>query len=102
MKYFKLIDAIDVPKNLSIVRRNGSMVRYGSIRLDPGKKYELLEEDVMNQLVNATEKTGYTPDKERRLKETGASYEKKYCKSCGGRVLKLEYKVIEVKEDAEA
>lgn len=95
--YYKLIDAIDVPKNLSVVTRKGSAVRYGKIRLDPGKKYEIPEDEtLLKSLKDAMETTRYTPEREAALKACHANYEKKVCKSCGGKVLKLVYHVVEV------
>lgn len=95
--YYKLIDAIDVPKNLSVVTRKGSTVRYGKMRLEPGKKYEIPEDETLfNAIKNATETTRYTPEREEALKACHANYEKKVCKSCGGKVLKLVYHVVEV------
>ena len=95
--YYKLIDAIDVPKNLSVVTRVGSAVKYDKLRLDPGKKYEIPEDETLFKAIkDATETTRYTPEREAALKACGAKYEKKLCKSCGGKVLKLVYHVVEV------
>lgn len=101
--YYKLVDAVDVPINLSIVRRTGSAVRYASIRHEPGKKYEIPEKEIFDQLLKAKQKIPYTASAEARLQELGIKYEKKYCKVCGNRnALKLEYNVIEVIDDAKA
>ena len=95
--YYKLVDAVDVPTNLSLVRRVGSSIKYGSIRLEPGKKYELPEKEILDQLTKAKKKIPYTAQAEQRLKDLGVSYEKRYCKVCGGnKALKLEFNVIEV------
>lgn len=95
--YYKLIDAIDQPKNLSVVTRQGSAVHYGRIRLEPGKKYEIPEDEVLlKALTDATEKVRFTPEREAALKACNANYEKKVCPSCGGRVTNLIYHVVEV------
>lgn len=101
--YYKLIDMIDQPKTLSVVVRSGSSISYGHIRLDPGRKYEIPEDEVLlKSLKDATETVRYTPEKEDALKRSGASYEKKLCQSCGGRVVKLVYHVVEVVDDGKA
>ena len=41
--YYKLVDVVDQPTVLSIVKRNGSAVRYCTLRLEPGKQYEFPE-----------------------------------------------------------
>lgn len=98
--YYKLIDAINTPKDLSVVTRNGSAVRYGRMRLEPKKKYEIPEDKTLwESILNAKEKTRWTKEREDLLKETGAKYSVVRCKSCGGRVLKLEYNVVEVVDE---
>lgn len=100
--YYKLVDVVDQPTVLSIVKRNGSAVRYCTLRLEPGKKYEIPEKDILDQLVNAKKRVPYSARAEEKLLDAGVAYEKKQCKSCGGKVLKLEYNVVEVIDDAQA
>lgn len=100
MSYYKLIDAIQSPKTLSVVTRNGSSIKYGTLRLEPGKKYELPDDDVLLKAIkDATELVKYTPSLEEALNSSGTEYEKIKCSSCGGRVLKLRYHVVEVIDD---
>ena len=95
--YYKLIDAIETPKDLSVVTRNGSTVRYGRMRLMPKTKYAIPEDEALwNSIKNARETTKWTAQREEILKRFNVPYELKRCKSCGGKVLKLEYKVVEV------
>ena len=101
MGYYKLIDAIDVPKNFSITERVNGYTKYRSIRLLPHKKYdidELPNREVLEQLKKATDKIRYTPKYEEALKACGASYELKMCPTCGGKVKKIVYHVVEVVE----
>ncbi len=101
MSYYKLIDAIKTPRNLSVVTRVGSAVKYGRLHLDAGKKYELPDNDVLlKAITDATETVKYSAGLEEALIACGAEYEKKKCSSCGGKVLKLKYHVVEVVNDA--
>lgn len=100
--YYKLVDAVDQPTSLSIVKRDGSSVKYCTIRLEPGKKYEIPEKDILDQLLKARKQIPYSARAEETLRSMGVAYEKKVCKSCGGKVLKLEYNVVEVIDDAKA
>lgn len=97
--YYKLIDPIKVPKNLNLAGRENGLVRYRVIRLVPGKKYEIPEDKtLLSELKNATETEKYTEAKEAALIDAGVSYETVMCKSCGGRVKKLKYHIVEVVE----
>lgn len=100
--YYKLVDAVDVPTKLSLTRRKGSAIVYSSITLYPGKQYELPEKDILDQLLRAKKKINYSSAAEAKLQSLGIKYEKKLCKACGGKVLKLEYNVVEVVDDAKA
>lgn len=102
--YCKLIDAIETPQTLNLAESkvvNGKRIAvYKPRRFLPGKKYEVPDDPVFIQsLKNCKQKVKYTPETEATLKECGSSYEVVYCKSCGGRVRKIEYHVIEVVEE---
>ena len=100
MKY-KLISAETVPITLYMVPvTNGARVTYNHyLRLEPGVVYETDDLAQINYLKNKTTKVRYSETIERALKESGAEYNIEYCKSCGGRVKKIEYHNIEVVED---
>lgn len=100
MAQYKLIDAISIPMTLNVATTQGKITRYGHIRLEPGKLYELPTDDValVNSLRNAKTKKRYTPELEDLLAKTGADYQVVMCKACGGKVRKLEYHVVEVIE----
>lgn len=101
MATYKLIDAITVPLTLSIATRKGGYVHYGYIRLEPNKVYEVPEGDdlMITSLKNCKSKKPYSETLEETLKACGATYKTEYCKSCGGKVRKIEYYVVEVNED---
>lgn len=97
--YYKLIDPIQVPKNLNLAGRENGLLRYRVIRLVPGKKYKIPEDQtLLEELKGVTESEKYTEGKEAALKRCGIPYEIVYCKSCGGRIRKLKYHLVEVVE----
>lgn len=99
MAYFKLIDAIDVPLNLNLVKQENGKTVYQRTRLVPGKKYAISDDKAfMKSLLGATDSKRYTQGLENRLKACGAIYEIKKCRSCGGRIIKIVYHVVEVVE----
>lgn len=101
MVTYKLIDAIKVPLTISVASKKDGYVRYGYTRLEPNKVYEVPEGDtvLLNSLKNAKSKKGYSEKLEALLQECGANYKVEYCQSCGGKVRKIEYYVIEVMEN---
>ena len=97
--YYKLIDAIDTPITLNVARRVNGYTKYGYLRLNPGTKYELPEdESVLDAIKEAKKTVRYSKKAEDALKACGAVYEKKMCPTCGGKVLKIEYYLVEVVE----
>jgi len=97
MKY-RLISAIEVPVTLYMFPQTvGTKVTYNHyMRLEPNKVYETNDEAQINYLTNKKERIKYRAEFEQALKDCNAEYEVIYCKSCGGKVRKIEYKVIEV------
>lgn len=100
MAKYKLISAIDVPMTLNVATLSNGYTKYGHIRLIPGKIYELPENDppLVNSLRKAKLKKNYSVELEEALKKTNTPYEVKMCQSCGGRVKKIEYSVVEIIE----
>lgn len=102
--YYKLADVIDTPQKLNVVAmvdKNGSKYRkYCMIRLIPGEKYAVTDDSVlMESLRSITTKVKYSSDVEDALKASGVPYTVKACPSCGGRVKKIEYHVVQFVED---
>ena len=44
-------------------------------------------------------KVRYNAELEEALKQNGVPYETEYCKSCGGRIKKISYRVVEVMDN---
>lgn len=98
-RYYKLIDAIETPTTLNVARLQNGITKYGHIRLDPGKKYELDEDRIfISSLKNAKVQKRYSKELAERLDTFQIPYEETICKSCGGRIKKLSYAVVEVVE----
>lgn len=101
MASYKLIDAISVPITLyNLASRPKNIITYDNhMRLEPNKTYVLPDDEVLaKSLANYTTERKYTTELEQTLKDCNAEYEVKLCKSCGGKVRKIKYKVIEVIE----
>ena len=98
-KYFKLIDAIDTPQTINASRRKNGVTRQVHIKLMPGEKYELEDDEVfIASLKRAKVEKKYTVELEQKLKDSNISYTEKVCRPCGGRVKHLVYCVVEVIE----
>lgn len=66
------------------------------IRLVPGKVYETDDEAMLNFFRAYKRKVRYTKEIERALKENDVPYEIEMCRSCGGKIKKIKYQVVEV------
>lgn len=99
---YRLIEAIDVPMTLNLVKtgKSGGQV-YRRMTLQPHTWYDT-EGDMMleKSLMETKTKRAYTPELERTLKETGADYEITRCRSCGGKVTKISFYVVEVNDES--
>ena len=96
----KLIDALDEEQtmNLPVKSESGNTV-YRPVKFVPGKIYLLPEDDVAFRkalILRGKIKRAYSEDFEQRLKKAGVPHEVIRCKSCGGRVKKIEVQRIEV------
>lgn len=97
--YYKLVDVIDVPLTLNVARKVNGYTKYGHIRLNPNTKYEIpTEEGLLDSLKEATTKVKWTKELEEAMKAANVDYKIVQCPSCGGRVKKIEYHVVEVVE----
>ena len=104
MKY-RLNKAETVPVTLYNVARTKqlqgkSIVTYSNyIRLIPGETYETDDVATLNWFRNYRRKVRYNSSLEELLKRNNVPYSVEMCKSCGGRVKKINYQVVEVIED---
>lgn len=96
-KYYKLIDAMTESATFNLPYVKDGIKVYKFYTLRPGKKYEehVDDEVFMEAILDAHKKIMYTPEKEKLLKNTGARYEVVTCKSCGGRVKKIDLWLVE-------
>lgn len=104
MKY-RLNSAENVPVTLYNVAKtkkiNGkSIVTYSNfIKLVPGEEYETDDEAMINFFRNHKRKVRYKKDLADILTKNGVPFELELCRSCGGRIKKISYQVVEVYED---
>lgn len=66
------------------------------IRLAPGETYQTDDEAMIAFFKAYKRKVRYNAELERALKENNVPYEIEFCKSCGGKVKKISYGVVEV------
>lgn len=104
MAQYKLNKAENVQVTINNVAKtkivNGrAIVTYSNyIRLAPNKIYTTDDEAMLNFFKNYKRKVRYNASLERVLIENGVPYEIEYCRSCGGKVKKISYQVVEVME----
>lgn len=103
MKY-RLNKAEQIPVTLYNVAKtkivNGrEIVSYSNyIRLSPNKEYETDDSAMLNWLKAYRRKVKYTKELEELLKANNVTYNIEFCKTCGGKVKKISYQVVEVYE----
>lgn len=74
-----------------------SIVTYSNyIRLAPNVVYKTDDEAMLNFFKNYKCKVRYTAEIERALKDNEVPYEIEFCRSCGGKIKKISYRVVEV------
>ena len=74
-----------------------SIVTYSNyIRLAPNTVYKTDDEAMLNFFRAYKCKVRYTAEIERALKENNVPYEIEMCRSCGGKIKKISYRVVEV------
>jgi hypothetical protein len=104
MTKYKLNKAENVQvtiNNVAVTKVIGgrSVVTYSNyIRLVPDKVYETDDEAMLNFFRNYKRKVRYNSHLEEVLKANGVPYEVERCRSCGGVVKKISYRVVEVME----
>lgn len=86
-----------VPKTKIINGRN--VVTYNNyIRLVPGVVYKTDDEAMLRYFRGYKRKVRYNAELERALKQNNVPYDIEMCRSCGGKVKKISYRVVEVLE----
>ena len=74
-----------------------SIVTYSNyIRLAPNTVYKTDDEAMLNFFRNYKRKVRYNAETERALKDNDVPYEIEMCRSCGGKIKKISYRVVEV------
>lgn len=68
------------------------------IKLAPGKEYETEDEAMIAFFKAYRREVRWNAEIERALTENDVPFELKYCKSCGGRIKKIRYPLVEVIE----
>lgn len=102
MTEYRLNKAEKVPVTINNLPKtkviNGrEVVTYSNyIRLAPNKVYKTDDDAMLTFFRNYQRKVRYTAEIERALEQNNVPYEVEYCKSCGGRVKKISYRVVEV------
>lgn len=82
------------------VMNGKAIVTYSNyIRLVPGKVYETDDEAMLNFFRAYKRKVRYNTELEEALKKNDVPYETEYCRTCGGRVKKISYRVVEVMDN---
>lgn len=96
-KYFKLIDAIDKITTLNVASQQNGKTIYTHVRLKPNEKYELGNDEVfIKSLQNSKIESPYATYLVNELASLGINYTENFCKSCGGRIKKVSYPIIEI------
>lgn len=105
MTKYRLNKAERTPQTINNVAKtkiiNGKpFVTYSNyIKLAPNTVYETDDEAMLNFFRAYKVKIRYNTETERALKENNVPYEVEYCKSCGGRIKKISYQLVEVLEN---
>lgn len=104
MAKYRLNKAERVQATISNVAKtkivNGKkIVNYSNfIKLVPDKVYETDDEAMIGFFKAYRREVRYNAELERALKENDVPFELKYCKSCGGKIKKIRYPLVEVIE----
>lgn len=99
-RHYKLIDAMTESVRLNLAYMKDGKRINSFYTLYPGKLYKghANDETFINGLKDAHKRIMYSPQREEALKKCGAKFEVVNCKSCGGRVKKIETWLVEVIE----
>jgi hypothetical protein len=108
LAYLKLIDSIKSTQSIPViitksVSHSGQPIKYSSKRvMKPKEKYAIPDDELLyNSLINYKVTARKTDALVNTLNGLGIKYEEKVCPTCGGRVIKLLYPIVEVVKDGE-
>ena len=101
MVQYRLIDVETSPVTLRMFPKTvKGRISYGHYQtLNPGVTYETDDPAQIDYLKNQKIKARYNANLEQVLKDAGVPYEVIRCRSCGGKVKKIEYSQVEVIEN---
>ena len=105
MTQYRLNEAEDVQVTINNVAKtkniNGkAIVTYNNyIRLAPDKVYETDDEALLDFFRAYKQKVKYNKHTEEVLKANGVPYIIEYCRSCGGKIKKIAYQLVEVMDN---
>lgn len=89
----------NVPKT-RVLNTGKKVVTYSNyLKLVPGKVYVTDDEAMLDYFRTYKRKVRFTAYLEKLLQEQSVPYEIEYCKSCGGKVRKISYRVVEVLDE---
>lgn len=92
----KVANTINNVAHTKIVNGREIVMYSGYIRLIPGEVYQTDDTAMISFFKNYKRKVRHTAGIEEALKSANVPYEIEYCRSCGGKVKKISYKVVEV------
>lgn len=97
MKYYKLIDAINIPITISVAITEGTYAKYGTMRLEPKTKYKTNDDELLiNSLKKQVRKVMYNQEFENALKDGVTEYRVEVCGTCGGKKKHIIYNPVEL------
>lgn len=105
MAKYRLNSAETLPNTINHVAvtkkvGNKEVVTYSNyIRLVPGKEYETDDQAMIDFFKTYRRKVRHTDALEALLASSGVPYDIEFCRSCGGRVKKINYQVVEVYDE---
>ena len=105
MAKYRLNSAETLPNTINhvaVTKKVGGkdIVTYSNyIRLVPGKEYETEDPAMIEFFKTYRRKVRHTDTLEALLASSGVPYDIEFCKSCGGRVKKINYQVVEVYDE---
>ena len=104
MAKYRLNDAETLPNTINNVAvtkiiSGKSIVTYSNyVRLSPGTEYETDDPAMIEFFKTYRRKVKHTDTLEALLASSGVPYDIEYCRSCGGKVKKINYQVVIVEE----
>lgn len=88
-----------VPQTKKVNGRNIVTYPPNFMKLVPGEEYETDDEAMLEYFRRHRQKVRYSQELEDTLSRNGVKYEVEMCKSCGGRVKKISYQLVEVYDE---